>query len=75
MVKFLGQLHLGDNFIQNVHLGRYIVGYMVGNFVLCQLISRSVKRNFQPYNRRYDYPHSNALFNIYLSEAQYFAPN
>ena len=26
--------NLGDNCIQNVHLGRYIVGYMVGNFVL-----------------------------------------
>ena len=24
-------LYLGDNCIQNFHLGRYIVGYMVGN--------------------------------------------
>ena len=43
-----------------------------------------VQRNFRPYNRRYtspnehfeyNYPHSNALFNIYTSKAQYFAPN
>ena len=27
-------LHLGDNCIQICHLGRYIVGYTVGNFVL-----------------------------------------
>ena len=25
--------HLGDNCIQNFHLGRYIVGYTVGNLV------------------------------------------
>ena len=65
------QMYLGDNCIQNVHLGRYIVGYMVGNFVLRRRISGAVKRNFRPYNRRhtspnehfeYSYPHSNALF-------------
>ena len=26
-----GALQLGDNCIQNFHLGRYIVGYTVGN--------------------------------------------
>ena len=30
---------LRDNCIQNVHLGRYIVGYMVGNFVLRRRVS------------------------------------
>ena len=54
---------------------RYVVGYMVGNFV---------KRNFRPYNRwytspneyfEYGYPHSNALFQIYSSKAQHFASN
>ena len=24
---------MGDNFIQNFHLGRYIIGYTVGNLV------------------------------------------
>ena len=76
--------HLGDNRIQNVHLGRYIVGYMVGSFVLRRRVSGAVKRNFRPYNRRYTspnehfeygFPHSNALFNIYSSKAQHFAPN
>ena len=28
-----GVCQLGDNCIQNFHLGRYIVGYTVGNFV------------------------------------------
>ena len=56
----LHTIQLGDNCIQNVNLGRYIVGYMVGNSVL----------HFE-----YGYPHSNALFNIYSSKAQYFAPN
>ena len=27
-------IDLGDNCIQNVHLGRYIVSYLVGNFIL-----------------------------------------
>ena len=68
---FLIFKQLGDNCIQNVHLGRYIVGYMVGNFVLRRRVSGAVKRNFRPYNRwytspndhfEYGYPHSNALF-------------
>ena len=75
---------LGDNCIQNVHLGWYIVGYMVGNFVLRRRVSGAVKSNFQPYNQwytspnenfEYGYPHSNALFNIYSSKAEHFAPN
>ena len=53
-------------------------------FRFTQCVSGDVKRNFQPYNRRYaspnehfeyGYPHSNALFNICLSKAQHFAPN
>ena len=73
--------NLGDNCIQNFYFGRYIAGYMVGNFVLQR---RFIKHNFRPYNRRYTspnenfeygYPHSNALFDIYSSNAQYFAPN
>ena len=44
----------------------------------------AVKRNFRPYNRgytspnehfEYDYPHSNALFNIYSLKVQHFAQN
>ena len=75
---------LGDNCIQNFHLGRYIVGYIVGNFVLRQRVSGAIKHNFWPYNRwytspnehfEYGYPHSNALFNIYSSKAQHFPPN
>ena len=63
-------MHLGDNCIQNFHLGRYIVGYMVGNLVLRRRVSGAVKRDFRTYIRRYTspnenfeygYPHSNAL--------------
>ena len=62
--------HVGDNCIQIFHLGRYIVGYTVGNLVLRRRASRAVKRDFRPYNRRYasinenfeyGYPQSNAL--------------
>ena len=57
---------------------------MVGDLVLRRRVSGAVKRNFRPYNRwytspnesfEYGYPHSNALFNIYSSKAQHFAPN
>ena len=37
--------YLGDNCIQNVYLGMYIVGYMVGNFILRRRVSGAVKRN------------------------------
>ena len=65
--------NLGVKCIQNVHLGRYIVGYMVGNFVLRQHFSGAVKRNSRSYNRwytspnenfEYGYLHSDALFNV-----------
>ena len=76
-VIFASALELGDNCIPNIHLGRYVVGYMVGNFVLRRRVSGAVKRFFRPYNRwytypnenfEYGYPHSNALFNIYSTK-------
>ena len=35
-------IKLGDNCIQNFHLGRYIVGYSVGNLVLRRRVSGAV---------------------------------
>ena len=69
--------YLGDNCIQNFHLGRYmyIVGYTVGNLVLRRRASGAVKRDFRTYIRRftsknenleYGYPHSNALLQFEL---------
>ena len=43
---------LGDSCIQNFHLGRYIVGYTVGNLVLRRRASGAVKRDFRTYIRR-----------------------
>ena len=66
---------LGDNCIQNFHLGRYIVGYMVGNLVLRRRASGAVKHDFGTYIQRYTspnenfeygYPHSNALLQFRL---------
>ena len=62
---------LGDNCIQTIHLGRYIVGYMVGNLVLRWRRSRAIKRGFQLYilwytsqnENEYGYPHSNFISN------------
>ena len=68
---------LGDNCIQNLHLGRYIVGYTVGNLVLRRRVSGAVKRDFRTYIRRYtspnenfeySYPHSNALLTFSLQK-------
>ena len=66
---------LGDNCIQIFRLGRYIVGYTVGNLVLRRRASGAVKRDFRTYIRRYTstnekfeygYPHSNALLQFRL---------
>ena len=66
---------LGDNCIQNFHLGRYIIGYTVGNLVLRRRASIALKRDFQTYIRRYTsqndifeygYPHSNAPLQLLL---------
>ena len=68
-------LQLGDKCIQIFHLGRYIVGYTVGNLVLRRRASGAVKRDFRTYIRRYTspnenfeygYPHSNALVQFRL---------
>ena len=45
--------HVGDNCIQNFHLGRYIVGYTVGNLVLRRRVRGAIKRDFRTYIRRY----------------------
>ena len=71
------QSQLGVNCIQNFHLGRYIVGYTVGNLVLRRRVSGAVKRDFRTYIRRYTsqnanfeygYPHFNALLTSQLQK-------
>ena len=42
-------VYLGDNYIQNYHLGRYIVGYIVRNMVLQQCPSGGIKHEFRLY--------------------------
>ena len=85
--KYRSVTKLGDNCIQIFHLGRYIVGYTVGNFVLRRRVSGAVKHDFRPYIRRYTSPnenfeygyphsmHSNVLFNFYTSKTLYFVQN
>ena len=73
ITNLLRSVDLGDNCIQNFHLGKYIVRYTVGNLVLQRQASGAVKCDFRmTYIRRYTctspnenfeygYPHSNAL--------------
>ena len=58
-------LKLGDNFIQNFHLGRYIIGYTV---VKCDF--RTYIRRYTSPNENFEYgnPHSNALLNFSLKK-------
>ena len=76
-LPLLHELELRDNCIQNFHLGRYIVGYTVGNLVLRRRVSGAIKRDFRTYIRRYTspnenfeycYPHSNALLTFSLQK-------
>ena len=61
--------HLGDNCIQNFHLGRYIVGYTVGNLVLRRRVSGAVKRDFRTHIQRYTSPNENFEYGYPLSNA------
>ena len=65
----------GITVFKSFYLGRYIVGYTVGNLVLRRRASGAVKREFRTYIRRYTspngnfeygYPHSNALLQFRL---------
>ena len=73
--------HLGDNCIENFHLGKYIVGYTVGNLVLRRRASGAVKRDFRTYIRRYTSPNENLnmfipiLFRLKWSVASRIKPN
>ena len=57
--SWLTSVHLGDNCIQNFHLGRYIFWYTVRNLVLRRRVSGAVKRDFPTYIRRYTSPNEN----------------
>ena len=68
-------LNLGDNCIQNIHLGRYIIGYTNRNLVLWPHAKGPVKCDFRTYirhytslneNFEYGYPHSSALLQFHL---------
>ena len=58
-----------DNHIQNFHLGRYIIGYMVGNLVLPRLASGVVKGDFRMYIRQYTSPNENFEYGYLYSNA------
>ena len=75
LASYTYMFKLGDNCVQNFHLGRYIVGYTVGNLVLRRRSSGAVKRDFRTNIRQYTspnenfeygYPHSNALLQFLL---------
>ena len=58
-------IELGDDCIQNFHLGRYIVG----NLVLRRRASGAVKRDFRTYIRRYTSPNENFEYGYLHSNA------
>ena len=60
---------LGDKCFENFHLGRYIVGYTVGNLVLRRRASEAVKRDFRTYIRRYNSPYETFEYSCPHSKA------
>ena len=60
---------LGDNCIQNFHLGRYIVGYTVRNLVLRRRASGAIKCDFRRYIQRYISPNENFEYGYTHSNA------
>ena len=67
-------IELGDNCIQNFNLGRYIVGYSVGNFVLRRRVSGAVKHNCRTYIRRYTAPNENFEYGYPHSNVTRYLP-
>ena len=65
-------VQLGDNCIQNFHLGRYIVGYTVGNLVLRRRASGALKRDFRTYIRRYSLPPQMKILNMVIPILMHF---
>ena len=59
-------IYLGDNCIQNFHLGRYIVGYTVRSLVLRRDFRRYIRR-YASQNENFEYgnPHYNALLELF----------
>ena len=66
----VSEYNLGDNCIQNFHLGSYIVGYTVGKLVLWRRASGAVKRDFRTYIRRYTSP--NEILNMVIPILMHF---
>ena len=64
------RINLGENCIQNFHLGRYIIGYTVENLVLRRHASGAVERDFRPYIRRFTSP--NEILNLIIPMLMYF---
>ena len=58
--------HLGDNHIQNFHLGRYIVDYTVGYLGFRQRVSEAIKSDFRLYIRQYTSPTLNTAVPILM---------
>ena len=63
-------IYNGDNHIQIFHLGRYIVGYTFGNYVLQLRLRVAVKLNFRPYIRRYTSPNENFEYSYPLNDTR-----
>ena len=57
--KLQKYVRMGINIFKNFNLGRYIVGYTVGNHVLWLRLRVAVKQNFRPYIRLYTSPNEN----------------
>ena len=60
-------IRMGIIIIRNVHLRRYIIGYMVENFVLWLCWHIAVKRNFQSFKWRYTSPNEHFEYSYPLS--------
>ena len=71
-LAFVPHFQLGDNCIQNFHMGRYIDGYTVGNLVLKRDFSTYIRQyTSQNENCEYGYHHVNALLQCYINLKQY----
>ena len=64
------KLYLGDNCIQKFHLGRYVIGYMVGKLVLRRRASRALKCDFRTISD--DIPPQRKILNMVIPILMHF---
>ena len=68
-------MFLADHCLQNCHLGRLIISFMVRNFVLRRCVSRALKAICDHKTNDNDLPPQITIVNTVIPKLQFTSPN